>query len=342
MRVAVVGAGITGLSAALSLAERGHTVTLIEQFDLFHTQGSSHGNSRIVRKAYPDPFYTEIMLEAYPLWDDLQERCSLPILHETGLLYYGMADSPNVISLVNGLADLGVEHTVEHGMPFRDLFKHFKFQPGEVAVFTPEAGWVHAANALRAIWTLGEAAGVQLRKERVEDISSLEREFDRVVICAGAWIRKFVDLPLKVSLQTFAYIEAVHEGPVWIEDSEYNCYGFPSEPGEHSIKIGVHKLGAVTDPDNPSREPAAFDVEVICDLVRRRFGVAEPAVTSAHGCLYTSTPDEDFRIGSLSQQTVYISACSGHGFKFGPWLGTLAADLAEGKKHPSDYPRFQG
>jgi sarcosine oxidase len=64
MRVAVVGAGIVGASAARALARRGHGVSLYEQFEEGHAKGSSHGASRIVRRAYSDPFYTSVMLEA--------------------------------------------------------------------------------------------------------------------------------------------------------------------------------------------------------------------------------------------------------------------------------------
>ena len=54
-RVAVVGAGIMGAAAAWALAARGAEVTVHEQFALDHDRGSSHGRSRIVRLAYPDP-----------------------------------------------------------------------------------------------------------------------------------------------------------------------------------------------------------------------------------------------------------------------------------------------
>ena len=109
MRVAVVGAGIHGASAALSLALRGHSVTIFEQFPLGeglgpHPFGSSHGRSRIIRKAYPDPFYTEIMAAGYDLWDRLQLLAGKPqFVHHTGLLYYGDAQSATLAAVRVGL-----------------------------------------------------------------------------------------------------------------------------------------------------------------------------------------------------------------------------------------------
>ena len=54
-------------------------------------------------------------------------------------------------------------------------------------------------------------------------------------------------------------------------------------------------------------------------------------------CLYTSTASEDFildRYGPL----VVCSPCSGHGAKFAPLIGEIAADLACGGASPE--PRF--
>jgi sarcosine oxidase/sarcosine oxidase subunit beta len=36
----------------------------------------------------------------------------------------------------------------------------------------------------------------------------------------------------------------------------------------------------------------------------------------------------------------WISACSGHGFKFGPWLGRLALELLTGRRCAIDLARF--
>ena len=60
--VAVVGAGINGAAAAYALARGGDEVTLYEQFRIGHTNGSSHGASRIFRRQMD--FDPERMLDA--------------------------------------------------------------------------------------------------------------------------------------------------------------------------------------------------------------------------------------------------------------------------------------
>ena len=58
--IAVVGAGIDGSATARALARHGRSVVLLEQFELGHARGSSHGSSRIFRLSYPDEHYVRL------------------------------------------------------------------------------------------------------------------------------------------------------------------------------------------------------------------------------------------------------------------------------------------
>lgn len=73
--VIVVGAGIEGSSTAYQLAKQGKRTLLLEQFPLPHSRGSSHGQTRITRKAYGElEYYTVMMKEAFPLWETLERE----------------------------------------------------------------------------------------------------------------------------------------------------------------------------------------------------------------------------------------------------------------------------
>jgi sarcosine oxidase len=58
--------------------------------------------------------------------------------------------------------------------------------------------------------------------------------------------------------------------------------------------------------------------------------------------MYTNTPDRHFVIDLLPDDSriVVISACSGHGFKFAPVIGDIAADLVRDGRTLRDISRF--
>jgi sarcosine oxidase len=164
----------------------------------------------------------------------------------------------------------------------------------------------------------------------------VERDFDAFVVAPGAWITDWVDVPVRVTLETFGYAQLQVPGPVWIDDTDY-AYGFPSD--NDGLKLGAHLNGYEIEPDNPSREPYDVAMKLIEAKVQQRFGVSAE-IKHWKGCLYTSTASQDFLLGRLGANGFFASACSGHGFKTGPWIGKLLADFVEGKSSPELHPRF--
>ena len=67
-------------------------------------------------------------------------------------------------------------------------------------------------------------------------------------------------------------------------------------------------------------------------------GLDGPLVRS-ESCFYTMTPDRDFILDTIDG-IVVLGGDSGHAFKFGPLLGRLAADLAQGRPLPEECTRF--
>lgn len=336
MRVAVVGGGIVGANAARFLAQRGHAVTVFDPRPPGHTLGSSHGRSRIVRRAYPDAFWTAIMTEAYPMWAELEAESGTPMLHEVGLLTFGARDSEMLASMEEALTDLRVPFraAAPDDAPMGPFLKSY-----ERGVFVPEGGWVAADLAWRASFDLAVRHGAEHVPTKATPESL--QDFDRFVVCPGGWISEWVPaLDVMVTKQTFAYLEVAHpvEGPVWIHDSPELFYGFPTEPGGSTVKIGVHRPGPRIDADSSDRAPDRKDLEALRRELHDRFYAAE--AVEGFGCLYSTTPDEGFRLGTIGSNGLFLSACSGHAFKMGPWLGRLMADLADGRQRPEDHPAW--
>jgi sarcosine oxidase len=351
MKVAVVGAGVMGSATADALRRRGHETVLFEQFEPGHARGSSHGRSRIVRRAYPDAYYTEIMQEAYPLWYDLAARSEEPLLFETGLLYFGPKENENIRTMTDGLASLNVPFELVEDLSPR--FPRFVFQLGEVGVFTPEAGWVHADRVTSTL-----RRDISVRRGRVSNPEALLGEFDFVLLLPGGWIRQFVpELAVQPQRMTFAYLrtpkpdfltpgplptsgQGVENDPVWIEESPHMLYGFPPETGTDLVKVGVHAPGIPLDPNEDGRTPLPEALEILREFAARRFGLPDAELVEPTACIYTWRDDQEFRWGKLHEKVAWASPCSGHGFKFALWIGERMADFADGTADPADWPRF--
>ena len=71
----ILGLGGMGSAAAFHLAARGQRVLGFDKFAPPHDQGSTHGQSRVIRQAYyEDPAYVPLLLRAYELWRELEHK----------------------------------------------------------------------------------------------------------------------------------------------------------------------------------------------------------------------------------------------------------------------------
>ena len=317
MRVAVVGAGVMGCATAWALRARGADVTVHEQFELDHTRGSSHGQTRIFRLAYPEAYWIRFAQEAYDGWRELDPD----LLGLYGLVE--LSPDPALLS-TRALEKTGVPTRLLDSEEVRALGA--TLPDGWTALHTADAGVVFADRARHAFL---EAAGVEVEtNRRVESTDELDA--DVVVITAGPWIRELVpDLPVTVTRETLAYF--TYEGPprpcivdLSAETRTHAMYSLHDPV--HGLKAGWHHGGSEADPDSQG-EPDPAIVERIASWVRERFPDVDPTPVEAQTCLYTSTADQHF-ILERRGRVVVGSACSGHGFKFAPAIGRRLAELA--------------
>jgi sarcosine oxidase len=103
------------------------------------------------------------------------------------------------------------------------------------------------------------------------------------------------------------------------------------------VKVAEHHIGAAVDPDARTFEVDDDYAARVSAYVERWFPGLEPTPVFPTTCLYTNTPNEDFLLDRVDN-VVIVSPCSGHGFKFAPEIGRLAADLAMGE--PPEHERF--
>lgn len=323
--VVVVGAGIMGSATAHALAGRGRDVLLLEQFQVGHERGSSHGRSRIVRLAYPEVEFVELAKEAFVGWRELEQESGQELLELNGLLEL-VEDSDR--SSRDALEAAGAEYELLDAAGARERWP-VGVPDGWTALFQPEAGIVRADLAHRAFVDRALARGARLQEEtRVESLDDVDAK--AVVVTAGPWVKSFFpDLPVRTTRETVAYFRregdplpsVVHLDPVTRGHAMYSLHD-----AVHGLKAGAHHAGAEVSPEEQG-EPDPALVERISEWVARTYPDADPNPVGTETCMYTTTADEHF-ILERRGKVVIGSACSGHGFKFAPAIGSRLAGMA--------------
>jgi sarcosine oxidase len=320
--VAVVGAGLNGLAAAWALRRAGREVVVYEQFEPGHIRGSSHGRTRIFRLAYPETKWVRLAQEALAGWRELERESGEELLLLNGLLELYRK------GVVSSQAALEECHAACELLTCEEAEARFGVSAGPDAfvLFQPEAGVVHADRALRAF-----ARGLDIRTgHRVESLDDVEEPV--VVVTAGPWARRLlgpagIDLPVVETRETVAYFRLEGQVPSVVAEVVTRGHGFYSlfDP-VYGLKVGSHMRGKPADPD-AVEGPDPDLVREIADWTEERFPAADPEPVGADSCFYTTTDDERFVL-ERHGRIVVGSACSGHGFKFGPAIGNRLAELA--------------
>jgi sarcosine oxidase len=360
--VVVVGGGAIGSAATWQLTRRGVEVALLERFAAGHTNGASHGASRIFRLSYPDEVYIRLAQEAQRHWRELEDETGEHLLTITGGLSHG--DHPYLDALADGLAAAGVPHAWL--TPAEALERWPGIRVDTRALFHPDHGRLHADRSVAALQSAANKAGAVVRHcTPVRAIEVLgpdavrvhtddgDYRARRVIAAVNAWATKlvggFVPLPpLRVTQEqpahfaprgsfddwpSFGHIFA--DGSAQAQAFHGGIYGLAT-PGE-GIKVGFHGVGPEVDPDHRDFLPEPTQLAALRGYARQWLPGVDPDVCTPISCTYTTTPDANFVLDRLGP-VVVATGFSGHGFKFVPAIGRVLADLALDGAHPD--PRF--
>jgi sarcosine oxidase len=340
----VVGAGLLGLSTAWQLIRRRRDVMVLETARVGHAGCGSKGLCRIFRLGYDDPRYVEMAKRALPLWRELEADTDSILLTTTGQLTFG----PGLEALRAGLA---TAHGVFEVWSSSQSARHFPdVVPPGPAVFEPDSGVIHAERCLKVLRlavdaSLHEEVSVVRMADHgsgvtVETTRGMIRA-STVVCCAGPWTASIlatagIHLDLRASLEQVAYFASRHSGPsslpVIIERAEPMVYGLPTPDGG-LFKFGRHQSSPPVAPDRADLAPDPDDDRPLGAAVRRLLPGFGSRPVASERCFYDNSPDQDFVIDRVGR-IVIGAGTSGHGFKFGPLLGEILADLAQGLEPP--------
>jgi sarcosine oxidase len=337
----VVGGGLLGLATAYALQLRGREVVVLEQHTVGHERAGSKGASRIFRLGYPDPLYVQMAVHALRLWRTLEARAAAPLLLKTGQVSFG----PHLDTLLEALhsADAPAER-----VSLADVHALFPElgAPGD-AIYEPESAVIDAIGTLAAL-----SASLDIREDttvtafaddgrRVRVESPTEAFEARVaVMCVGHNANTLLPLPTYATLEHIAYFRGGSPAaiPIFISwDRDPALYGLPT-PALNAYKLAFHHAGERVTP-HASLEPDPEQVDALRQAAHQWIPNFDAEPVRVETCFYDNTASEDF---VLTRRGNVVIGCgtSGHGFKFGPLLGEILADLATGTPPAIDLARF--
>jgi sarcosine oxidase len=342
-----------GSMALWRLAHRGISALGFEQFELGHDRGSGHGESRMIRTAYYEGSeYVPLVRSAFALWRELEQETRSDLLRMTGGLMIGRRDAPLLAGTLRSIRRHDLPHEVLGHREALQRYPQHRLETEEIMTYEGDAGVLRPEAAIVAAARRAEALGARiLPKTRVSSIrvegDSVAVEAEgvayrghRAIVCAGPWLSKFLpelQLPLGVERQVMLWMPiqeaeefAPNRFPPFLHERDGHClFGMPSLDGK-TVKIMIHHEGRSADPDLLDRGLHPSDAQPVAQLLESCLAGVGTVPIRFQVCMYTNTPDRHFVLGLLSNASpvVLVGACSGHGFKFAPVIGEIAADLA--------------
>ena len=361
----VIGFGGVGSAAMREAAKNGWSVLGIDRFGPAHDRGSSHGQTRIIRRAYFEhPSYVPLANRAFEMWDELNKRhrTSMEIkelITRSGLLQIGKPDS----EVIQGVRQSADQHslTVEQftSKEIQRRLPILKVPHDQVGLFEPDAAFLRVEMCVTAMINQAVIHGAQIMSNTVVqgwsvsgdgicNVSTDNGNFQsrHLIIAAGAWNSELLpDLGLQVvqKQQHWFQLDRVdhkveNKFPGFlVERDNGDCfYGLP-EINYLGLKVCEHSGGKpISGPqelDGGLNQSALQRTE---EFMQEYLQHGRRRLVHHSNCMYTMSPDGHFFVDNYPgySNVVFAAGLSGHGFKFTPVLGKHLVSLLRGQCEP--------
>ena len=353
MTAVVVGGGIVGLATAYALVKAGIGVTLVERGPIPNPRAASADHHRLIRFAYGDRAgYAARMPDAFAawraMWADLG-RAEAQYYVPTGVLSLSLEQGDGADRSLRTLEALGLPHERLEGaalarrLPFiePDGVRYALLTQGGALmanrILADLADWLRRSGA--AVLEHSPVTEVNPAAGRVTLADGRTLAAETVVVAAGiATPGLLPDLRLDLVAQrtVIVYadppadlIDAYAGAPCWSQlGGGSDLWGVAAVEGL-PMKLGRGDLRR-PDPQGTDRQMTEDEVRSVLDGYRGRFRGAERFNVRWHQANHwTLAPDERFALARQGR-VLAVSACSGHGFKFGALSGRDVAEALTG------------
>ena len=362
--VVVIGAGAFGGWTALYLLRRGALVTLVDAWGPGNSRSSSGGETRIIRGTYgPNQPYSKMAARALQLWQENQKRWNRVLFRRTGVLWMvAREDDSFEKGSLPMLKQAGIPYVEMNYNDLSSTYPQINLEGVRWAILEPESGGLMAREACAAVrdafvaeggrYMPGDVLPPQISGGELVSIdlrSNLHMMADRYVFACGPWLgNMFPDVigdKIRPTRQEVFFFGAAggdvrfdpEKLPIWVDHGERFFYGFPVM-ARRGVKIADDTRGPLFDPTNSQRIASAEGLASARQHLEMRFpNLKRAPLLESRVCQYENSPDQNFIVDRhpRAANVWLLGGGSGHGFKHGPAVGEMAADLVMSDKAPN-------
>jgi sarcosine oxidase, subunit beta len=352
IEVAVIGAGIHGVSVAHNLASRGVAVRVYDQGSV--AAGPTARSSAVCRAYYTNEFLARAAHESLDVFRNFAavtngRDCGY---RQNGALYLHPAEDLDqlhqVAAMLNGI---GTRVEILEGDDLVGLAEGFDLTGIAAGAWEVDAGYADPVNASQGLLERAVELGAETRLyTRIVDVKATAGggavlttaggdtvRARRLVLCVGPWTRSMaakvgVDLPLTAERHLIASFGWAGVKPIAFTYADMVNGIYVKPDGRELFIVGSLLSGEVVDPDN-FQQALEFEeqLDFASSLERRVPPLGQADARGGWAALYDLSPDWQPVIGEIEDGVYVTAGTSGHGFKLAPALGRHIADLVCGQ-----------
>ncbi|MDX1614388.1 MAG: FAD-binding oxidoreductase [Candidatus Promineifilaceae bacterium] len=358
--VVVIGGGIMGCSSALHLARRGLNVVIVEKQTV--GQGPTGQSSAIIRTHYSNEVTARMALHSLRVFQNFEDEVGGDCGFTTAGFVIIVADKDRAGLEANVALQrrVGINTEMLEPEAFKEMVPGLQIGDLVAVAHEPESGYADPYSTVTAYAQAAQQAGATLMQNtavtdilfgggRVKGVRTTQGDLSAPVVLnsAGAWgaqVARMANVsapidPCRVQVAFFRRPPG-HERPHPVIGDFINATYFRSETG-HLTLVGLidpEEANNIVDPDNfKVGMDDSFLLEAGERLVRRYPAMEMSQSTGGYASLYAITPDWHPIIDEAPESSgFYIcSGFSGHGFKLGPAVGLMIAEMITGSSSPT-------
>ncbi len=372
--IAIVGCGAVGSAALYHASKLGVKVIAFDLFNPPHIYGSSHGETRIVRRAIGEnSSYSLLSSRSYKIWEEIERQTNQTLLNKNGCLVLASDDAPSRFfeNTLSAAQKYGIDNKVLDTDEIHKKFPEFSNLKNIRGYLETEGGFINPELTIKAQIDLAKQNGAICKNVKI--ISLYEKNggiyihgengykvtASKVLLSTGPWIKDLLPPELRKLFKTcrqvlywFDFKNAEHfdakKFPVFtchLSNDQNGVYGFPAINGKkYGVKLATHNVLIETDQKSINRSVHQDEICSFYDTYIKDsfYNVVTPNCLKSAVCSYTITPDNNFIVDFIpdNPRALFVSACSGHGFKHSTAIGELSISMLLGLSMYLDHKVF--